>query len=250
MRLALSTTTEEVAPGRPLVVVTQSGLALGERTFVPFDPHRERGIDPSFKTERRSKTNGDETADLIVTPLLALLEKARPSVASSGGLVVAVDIFAPYRAVVETLVTARQAGIGTVTLLATQENGAIAGTTVEVPATAPHLAPTGLVVSLLSSGIAVRTARGNLAPGCDMVGAGVAIPIVRGPKQDRHDHSALAACAARIRSEEMAHGEELRASVSATSSDEFRDVFRALDAIRPSFAKIQLQLPAPDHAAE
>lgn len=83
----------------------------------------------------------------------------------------------------------------------------------------------GLTVALTREGVSVKTAGGNLAPGCDAVGEGVTIAPGDGAMQK------LRACATRLKATEAGRGERTVRLVAEPDVD-YQAVVRATDALR------------------
>lgn len=83
----------------------------------------------------------------------------------------------------------------------------------------------GLTVALTREGVSVKTAGGNLAPGCEAVGAGVTIAPGEGAMRE------LRACATRLKATEAGRGERSVRLVAEPDVD-YQAVVRATDALR------------------
>lgn len=86
-----------------------------------------------------------------------------------------------------------------------------------------------LSVTVTDASIHVSAEGGHLAPGCEGVGAGPAVP--------GHDYEALAACLARVH---QRFPDETDLTLSADPEVPFEELVRAMDAARPSFPEIRL----------
>jgi biopolymer transport protein TolR len=86
-----------------------------------------------------------------------------------------------------------------------------------------------MTVLITNQGFAIKTAAGNLAPGCQSIGPGTTLPKLG----DDYDLDALTACARRIKaaaSREL--GLDDHVTVTASPGIEYGRVLQALDALR------------------
>lgn len=93
---------------------------------------------------------------------------------------------------------------------------------------APSEASLGLSVLVVPDGFSVKARGGNVAPGCNGAGAGVAIPR-RGAD---YDYEALKACAAKIKSANASAAAERDVTISANPEVPYQVVIATLDAMR------------------
>jgi len=97
--------------------------------------------------------------------------------------------------------------------------------------------PTGelnLAIMLTHDGIAVKTAQGNVASGCDSFGPGLAIPT-RG--RDRtgepiYDFDALTACVTRLKAQSASFQSEAQVRIAASNDISYRKVVDCVDHVR------------------
>jgi len=78
--------------------------------------------------------------------------------------------------------------------------------------------------------IGLKASGGNIAPGCNDAGAGIAVPKVGG----RYDFAALAACAARLKGSSADFADETQATITANPGIDYQTLIRAIDALRRS----------------
>ena len=90
-----------------------------------------------------------------------------------------------------------------------------------------------LTVLIVNEGISLKASGGNVAPGCEGVGPGIAVPKRRG----KHDFDALNRCAARLKSSSKDFEDETQAFISANPGTEYGTVVHVMDALRHDFAK-------------
>lgn len=90
-------------------------------------------------------------------------------------------------------------------------------------------------------GIALKTSSGNIGPGCEAVGPGVAVPRVEGD----HDFTELARCAARLKREAPS---EKTVTISAEPNVSYGVILGVMAALRgaedgPLFTNVQFGIP-------
>jgi biopolymer transport protein TolR len=102
-----------------------------------------------------------------------------------------------------------------------------------------------LSVFIVSDGFSLKASGGNIAPGCQDRGAGIAVPKANG----QYDYAALTACAARLKGLSPEFADETQATITANPGTEFQTVIAVMDALRntPSgdalFENIQFGVP-------
>lgn len=196
----------------------------------------EEGIDAALK---RSGKN-----DLYVVPLAEAFAKAQAEGRLARGtadrraeLTLVVNDDVPYRVVIEVLFTAGQNELGVFVLHRGTSNGP--SITVVPPRIMgrDELVSEALRLSVLAvpDGLAIKTAGGNVAPGCASVGAGLAIPN----RDGQRDFAALAACVHEVKEEARATKEDTF-TFSASAATPFVDLFRTVEALRADFPVVQL----------
>jgi hypothetical protein len=86
---------------------------------------------------------------------------------------------------------------------------------------------TGIDLSVLQidGGISVKTSGGNLMPGCDILGAGLAVP----KRDNKHDYAALTACLTKVK---ITAPSERGVVFSTSPSTPFADVWTTLEVVR------------------
>ena len=92
-------------------------------------------------------------------------------------------------------------------------------------ATTPSL---GLTVIVVQDGFSVKARGGNVAPGCQEAGPGLAIP----KKSGDYDYPALSACAKRLKNLSPDFKDETSVTVSANPNIPYQVVISTIDAVR------------------
>lgn len=187
------------APPSLRVYVTRSALLVGSPATsvasVPPDAEaQKRGFDLSVK---RSGPN-----DLFLVPLAARVS-GMPAARSA---LVFVDRGTPYRMVVEVLFTLGQSEITEYDLVTKNTDGTLGAIHVVPPraltaANAAELLSPMLSVLVVDGGFSIKARGGNVAPGCNDVGPGLAIPASAANGTPAHDLPALAGCLAKLKAE-------------------------------------------------
>src|SRR4051794_2972453 len=101
---------------------------------------------------------------------------------------------------------------------------------------APTTPTLGLTVLVVPDGFSLKARGGNVAPGCNDTGPGVAIPTKNGD----YDYPALRACAAKQKGAAPDLKEERGATTSATPPIPYQVVISAMDAVRKNEAGEEL----------
>lgn len=85
-----------------------------------------------------------------------------------------------------------------------------------------------LAVLITRDGIGFKTSGGNIATGCNDVGAGVTIP----KSGEAYDLKALTACARKLKSARPEFEDETQVTITANRDVEYRHIIDVLDSIR------------------
>ncbi len=85
-----------------------------------------------------------------------------------------------------------------------------------------------LTVIVVQDGFSVKAAGGNVAPGCNDRGPGLAIP----KRDGDYDYNALTACAKRLKGLEDRFKDEMAVTVSANPNIPFQAIIGTMDAVR------------------
>jgi biopolymer transport protein ExbD len=102
-----------------------------------------------------------------------------------------------------------------------------------------------LTVLIVNDGFSIKAAGGNVAPGCDGVGEGLAIPM----KQAKYDYDALTLCAQKLKSSSSDFADETQVYISANPGCDYQTVISAIDALRstrqgdPLFTDVNFKVP-------
>jgi biopolymer transport protein ExbD len=98
-----------------------------------------------------------------------------------------------------------------------------AGVRTEVPSQALNLS-----VLIASDGFSLKASGGNIAPGCNDVGAGLAVPKVNG----NYDFATLKTCATHLKGSNADFADETAATISANNGVDFQTIVGVMDALR------------------
>lgn len=256
--LAQSTATARPPTGALELAVSQRGLTIGGARLLPL-PQPPAWIEGFAAAHKRGGGGG-----LFVEPLASAVSAARDG-RHAAKLAVAPDV--PYRVLVEVLFTLGQSEVSTVSLLVTRADGSLAAIEHEAPRAAPtdlaaqaeamaaELAVLGggsrpgaraapaqpATVVLARNGVVVSAGGKRLAPGCADPGrtAGLAPgPTLARREGSDYDWAALTACAATVRDAAPAD----RINLTATPETDFQTLVHAIDALRPSFPRVQFAI--------
>jgi hypothetical protein len=86
-----------------------------------------------------------------------------------------------------------------------------------------------LTALVTSDGIALKTSSGNIATGCQAIGAGITIPKKGG---DNHDYLELKRCARELKKQNDRFAEETQVTITANPDVEYQIIINAMDALR------------------
>jgi biopolymer transport protein TolR len=101
-----------------------------------------------------------------------------------------------------------------------------------------------LSVLITSEGHAIKTSQGNVAPGCDRAGPGIAIP----KRDGAYDFAALTQCARALKQASPEFTQETQVFLSANPGIEFQTLVHTIDAVRETpqgdelFPKVNFQV--------
>lgn len=90
--------------------------------------------------------------------------------------------------------------------------------------------PLSLTVLVVDEGFSLKAKGGNVAPGCDGVGAGIAIP----KKNGAFDYAGLRECATKLKASDPSFASESAVTVTASPHVPYETVIAAFDALRTS----------------
>jgi biopolymer transport protein TolR len=95
-------------------------------------------------------------------------------------------------------------------------------------ARAPTTPTLGLTVLVVPDGFSLKARGGNVAPGCNDTGPGIAIP----KKEGDYDYDALKACAQKLKGAAPEFKEEMGVTISANPPIPYQVVISTMDAVR------------------
>ena len=166
----------------------------------------------------------------MISPLYqGLLWSAKRDNKASSRVLLLADHDTAFRTILEIAYTAGQAQLEL--SLGVGPNGKKA-----LALTAPNLVPAAtrirsralqLVVSVGADGFSVKTSAGNVAPGCNAVGAGLTVPN----KGDAYDFGGLTACVRKVK-EASSNADEDLATMTGTPDVPLHVLVDTMDALR------------------
>jgi biopolymer transport protein TolR len=95
-------------------------------------------------------------------------------------------------------------------------------------ARAPTTPTLGLTVLVVPDGFSMKARGGNVAPGCNDTGPGIAIP----KREGDYDFAALKACATKLKNAAPEFKEEMAVTISANPPIPYQVVISTMDAVR------------------
>jgi len=87
-----------------------------------------------------------------------------------------------------------------------------------------------LSVFVVNDGFSLKAAGGNIAPGCDTPGAGLAVPKIN----NDYDYDSLTKCAQKLKDASPDFKDETQVTITANPGVDYQTVIRAIDALRRS----------------
>lgn len=85
-----------------------------------------------------------------------------------------------------------------------------------------------LTVLITGDGISVKTSAGNIATGCESIGAGVTVPAVN----NAHDYPELTRCARELKRQNERFADETQVTLTANPDVDYQTVVNVIDALR------------------
>ena len=85
-----------------------------------------------------------------------------------------------------------------------------------------------LTVLIVNDGFSLKAAGGNIAPGCQGPGAGIAIPL----KNGKYDLEALTACASRLKKASPDFADENQVYITGNFGTDYQTIIDVIDALR------------------
>ncbi len=86
-----------------------------------------------------------------------------------------------------------------------------------------------LTALITSDGIALKTSGGNIATGCQTIGAGITVPK-RGTGE--HDYAELTRCVSELKKQNERFAEESQVTITANPDVEYQVIIHTMDALR------------------
>jgi hypothetical protein len=219
-------------PKHGLQVMTNAILLDGSQVLElsSLSEQARVGIDAQFKA------NGPN--DLVIAPLYAALWQRKGSTQEPrGSLRIELAAETPYRTMIEVLYTAGQSEVHKYNLLV-RTAGSSRPLALDIGEPQPRQGQSAAIF-LVNDGISIKFPGGNVAPGCNGLGPGLAIP-----KRDGYDLPAFVACFRRLNTASSPPVDQ--AVVVANSGVPALQVAQAANAIRcgePSCENRQLGSP-------
>ena len=99
-------------------------------------------------------------------------------------------------------------------------------------ARAPTTPTLGLTVIVVPDGFSLKAKGGNVAPGCETTGSGIAIP----KRENDFDYTALKACAAKLKASSVDFKDEVGVTILANPPIPYQVVISTMDAVRKNEA--------------
>ena len=202
-----------------VVRIEKDAIVFGSERLIALDGDLSRGAAASYK---RSGPN-----DLYLVPLAERIASAHRDGKLKSVLTLVVHPETPYRVLIEVLFTAGQSEVGHFDLREGTREGRLISTSPPMShgprlgdASAKPPEALNLVVLVLQEGISMKVAVGNVAPGCDSLGAGLALPRIAG----KLDVAGVAACAQKLKKANPAFATETSFTLTASATTPFREV--------------------------
>ncbi|MFZ5894116.1 MAG: biopolymer transporter ExbD [Myxococcota bacterium] len=102
-----------------------------------------------------------------------------------------------------------------------------------------------LTVFIVNDGFSLKASGGNIAPGCQGIGPGIAIPL----KAGKYDYDALTQCASNLKNARPEFEEENQFYIVANPGTDYQTVIDVIDAMRltpqgrPLFDNVNFKVP-------
>lgn len=85
-----------------------------------------------------------------------------------------------------------------------------------------------LTIFIVNEGFSIKASGGNVAPGCEGIGPGIAIPMRSG----KYDYTALTACAAKLKKSSPQFADENQVYITANPGTEYQTIISVIDSVR------------------
>lgn len=85
-----------------------------------------------------------------------------------------------------------------------------------------------LTIFIVNEGFSIKASGGNVAPGCEGIGPGIAIP----KRDGKYDYASLTGCAAKLKSSSPQFADENQVFITANPGTEYQNIISVIDAVR------------------
>jgi biopolymer transport protein ExbD len=217
-----------IPPQDLVLTISKTMLAVEGEDIVPVPADPRKGFDAKYKRSG--------PADLHVRPLAMVMDWALrypPMVGRPAAMTLLVDRDVPYRLLVEVMFTLGQSEWAVFHLGALHQGKVVGLKDPKVPrasAGRPQAARggLGLTVLVVADGFSMKARGGNVAPGCQDVGPGLAIPKTAAG----YDYVALRACAAKLKSAAPEFASEKEVVISASPDIAYGALVTTVDTLQ------------------
>jgi biopolymer transport protein ExbD len=168
--------------------------------------------------------NGNDGGALSAAQRSKIRRLAAPAEAEPGAEAGEINVV-PYLDIIMNVMMFVLATVSVAFASTINTNAAHAGPSTEVRKPEPALRLTALVTH---DGVALTTAGGAIAKGCNGVGAGITVPKLAGAL----DHTGLTACARRIKGAHPDLAAETQVTIAASADVAYEDVIAVMDDLR------------------
>ncbi len=87
----------------------------------------------------------------------------------------------------------------------------------------------GLTILVANQGFSLKAQGGNVSPGCDSLGPGIAVPKTN---DERYDYTALRECVAKLKQSSPDFADETQAFLSGDNATDYQTLISTIDSIR------------------
>jgi biopolymer transport protein TolR len=87
-----------------------------------------------------------------------------------------------------------------------------------------------LTIFIVNEGFSIKASGGNVAPGCESAGTGIAVP----KKNGQHDYDLLTECATKLKNSSDKFKEENQVFITANPGTDYQTLISVIDAVRRS----------------
>jgi biopolymer transport protein TolR len=85
-----------------------------------------------------------------------------------------------------------------------------------------------LTVFIVNDGFSLKASAGNIAPGCDNPGPGIAVPL----KGGQYDYASLTQCARKLKNASESFKDETQVYITANPGTQYQIIISVIDALR------------------